>query len=430
MYVIIASINQTYFFTSSLSTTHLRQQFAVKQLTEKHQMLIHHFLKEVGESNFGFTAVLVTRFLGKDMIPLLLDHAQFGSYIAVPFVDSSTTIEFFNNYGCNRILHRDGQALRVTGSLRYDSFLYVASESTLVNTLLIITEFTSNSCSCSCGGPYCMDAIESHPHENEKIQEENVNRVYNLLSSYFRESTTKFFKHVNSFIRSFSYGLLLDTGCGDCKYICWNEQNQIPSNRTILIGQDNNREMLLIDKYEQSKQSILVQNDICHLSFKQFHSFILISRENVFDGVLSVSVIQHLPNKYKQLQALRELIRVSKKGGRILIYVWSFEKANMKPRFEDPSQYQFLTWKLPLSSIGGKRDSIERDGFIVNEEENTVEVKRFFYLFIHGELEWLLSYCSGVRIVNRFFDGSNWCVELEVVKYIVSYQQRYLLHHY
>ena len=102
----------------------------------------------------------------------------------------------------------------------------------------------------------------------------------------------------------------------------------------------------------------------------------------------------------------------------------------MKPRFEDPSQYQFLTWKLPLSSIGGKRDSIERDGFIVNEEENTVEVKRFFYLFIHGELEWLLSYCSGVRIVNRFFDGSNWCVELEVVKYIVSYQQRYLLHHY
>ena len=86
-----------------------------------------------------------------------------------------------------------------------------------------------------------------------------------------------------------------------------------------------------------------------------------------------MSVIQHLPNKYKQLQALRELIRVSKKGGRILIYVWSFEKANMKPRFEDPSQYQFLTWKLPLSSIGGKRDSIERDGFIVNEEENTVE---------------------------------------------------------
>lgn len=63
----------------------------MKQLTEKHQMLIHHFLKEVGESNFGFNAVLVTRFLGKDMIPLLLDHAQFGSYIAVPFVDSSTT---------------------------------------------------------------------------------------------------------------------------------------------------------------------------------------------------------------------------------------------------------------------------------------------------------------------------------------------------
>ena len=81
---------------------------------------------------------------------------------------------------------------------------------------------------------------------------------------------------------------------------------------------------------------------------------------------------------------------------------------------------------IPEPSEKSSSDSEEMS----QEEENTVEVKRFFYLFIHGELEWLLSYCSGVRIVNRFFDGSNWCVELEVVKYIVSYQQRYLLHHY
>ena len=66
----------------------------MKQLTEKHQMLIHHFLKEVGESNFGFNAVLVTRFLGKDMIPLLLDHAilQFPLLILRQQLNSSITM--------------------------------------------------------------------------------------------------------------------------------------------------------------------------------------------------------------------------------------------------------------------------------------------------------------------------------------------------
>lgn len=159
--------------------------------------------------------------------------------------------------------------------------------------------------------------------------------------------------------------------------------------------------------------SVIYLSSLANFSFISF-------REKVFDGVLSVSVIQHLPNKYKQLQALRELIRVCKKGGRILLYVWSFEKEGMKPRFEDRSQYYLLTWKLPLSSIQGGRESVERDGLRVDEVENTVEVKRFFYLFIHGELEWLLSYCSGIRIVNRFFDGTNWCVELLVLESFVS----------
>ena len=240
----------------------------MKQLTEKQKMLIHQCLHKVDKNDFSFNSVLVVRFVGKSMIPLLLDHSQFGSYITVPFCDSTTTIEFFNNTCHTRIQHRDDQALQVTDNLRFNSFLYVTSESTLVNTLLLITQIISNPCPCSCGGTFCMDSIESHPHANEEIQDENVNRAYNLLSSYYRESTTKYFKPVNSFIRSFTHGLLLDTGCGDCKYICWNDQNQTPSNRTILIGQDNNREMLQIDKYPQSKQTLLVQNDICHLSFK------------------------------------------------------------------------------------------------------------------------------------------------------------------
>lgn len=56
------------------------------------------------------------------------------------------------------------------------------------------------------------------------------------------------------------------------------------------------------------------------------------------------------------------------------------------------------------------------------EEEESVEVKRYYFLFMNGELEFLLSYFQSIRILKRFFDGQNWCVELEVI-FVVSIHQ-------
>lgn len=56
------------------------------------------------------------------------------------------------------------------------------------------------------------------------------------------------------------------------------------------------------------------------------------------------------------------------------------------------------------------------------EEEESVEVKRYYFLFMNGELEFLLSYFQNIRILKRFFDGQNWCVELEVI-FVVSIHQ-------
>ena len=75
----------------------------------------------------------------------------------------------------------------------------------------------------------------------------------------------------------------------------------------------------------------------------------------------------------------------------------------MSPRFEDRSQQHLLKWKLPLASVEELRDSFERDGVKVDEAEKTAEVAR------------LLSYIEGIRILQRSFDGKNWCVELEVL---------------
>lgn len=75
------------------------------------------------------------------------------------------------------------------------------------------------------------------------------------------------------------------------------------------------------------------------------------NREKSVDGVICVSVIQHLPNKYKQLKALQNLISICKPGGRILIYVWSFENKAMKPRFADCRSDYFLPWKVNVDTL-------------------------------------------------------------------------------
>ena len=109
--------------------------------------------------------------------------------------------------------------------------------------------------------------------------------------------------------------------------------------------------------------------------------------------MLCVSVIQHLPSKYRQLEAIQNLIRVCHRGSRILLYVWSFEKEGLVPRYgpSTPQNY-FMPWRI--------------------EDKN---VERFFYLFMNGELEFLLSFFPAIRLLHRFFDGKNWCVEFEVL---------------
>ena len=194
--------------------------------------------------------------------------------------------------------------------------------------------------------------------------------------------------------------VLLDAGCGDCKYICKHLADSAanPAARNFILGQDNCREMLTMRKYPNSDACHLVQDTITHLSLRWPFNGRFMTRPGCVDGVLCVSVLQHLPNKYRQLEAIENLIRVCHPGSRVLLYVWSFEKEGMEPRLgEKTRQDHFVSWKI-----------VDKDG-----RERTVD--RFFYLFVNGELEYLLSFFSHIRLVQRAFDGKNWCVEFEVL---------------
>lgn len=116
---------------------------------------------------------------------------------------------------------------------------------------------------------------------------------------------------------------------------------------------------MMIDKYNSQSSYRLLQSDVCHLSLRLTQCFPVIIRENSMDGVLAISVIQHLPNHYKQLEALQNLISVCKPKGRVLIYVWSYENKMMNPRFKNCQQDYLLPWKISKSVLNDQGRSID-----------------------------------------------------------------------
>jgi len=53
-------------------------------------------------------------------------------------------------------------------------------------------------------------------------------------------------------------------------------------------------------------------------------------RDESFDAALSVAVIHHLATRDRRVRALRELARILRVGGRILITVWAKEQRHRK----------------------------------------------------------------------------------------------------
>ena len=53
-------------------------------------------------------------------------------------------------------------------------------------------------------------------------------------------------------------------------------------------------------------------------------------KNNIFDYTICIAVIHHLSSANKRKEAINELIRVTKKGGKILILVWRLNKKNLQ----------------------------------------------------------------------------------------------------
>lgn len=174
-----------------------------------------------------------------------------------------------------------------------------------------------------------------------------VTNVYSNIASHFDKTRYHTWPKILDFINSLKdKTTIYDIGCG-------NGRNLNLRDDCLFIGCDNNLELL---RQAKKKKLNCVYGDNLKLPFE----------DNCADAVMSIAVVHHFSTEERRIQAISELFRILKPGGKILIYVWAYEQ----PRFEKNPKNAMIPW---------------------NNQTNGETLTRFYYLFSSKELDTLVT---------------------------------------
>ena len=132
------------------------------------------------------------------------------------------------------------------------------------------------------------------------------------------------------------------------------------------------------------------------------------ARSESFDAAISIAVIHHFSNELLRIQALREIFRIVKKGGKILVYVWAMEQKEKKFTEQD----NFVPWHLQNKYENEtKVETLENGPSIMKDKKIDCTVyQRYYHVFYKGELEDIINKTGvEVEILKSYFDHANWC---------------------
>lgn len=138
--------------------------------------------------------------------------------------------------------------------------------------------------------------------------------------------------------------LVCDVGCGNGRYL--NSCNPL----IYTIGVDR---CYRLAKFARGKGSEVAICDNLELPF----------RDESFDAVLSLAVVHHFATTERRVGAIRELARILRIGGRVIISVWALEQRHK--RFE--SQDVLVPWQPPKN----RNSNISDDGIIARKFNKT-----------------------------------------------------------
>ena len=168
---------------------------------------------------------------------------------------------------------------------------------------------------------------------------------YSQIATDFSNTGYSIWKGVKEFLSLInSKSIVGDIGCGNGKNMKFDNDN------IEFIGIDPCPEFVDICNSQNLNTSL---GNILNIPFKN----------NYLDHCICIAVIHHLEDRNDRVKAINELLRVTKKGGLILIYVWSIN--------------QYVKEKRTFEKSDNIIPFIKKDGTSVN---------RFYHVYTSEEL--------------------------------------------
>ena len=202
--------------------------------------------------------------------------------------------------------------------------------------------------------------------------------TYQKIAQHFSNTRAYLWKSVKEFLNKIeSNSVILEVGCGNGKYLrAFQDRTDV-----VAIGCD-------ITPYFVARS----QSD--RIDTFQATNMALPVRSGIADLVMSVAVLHHFDSAARRLQALEELLRLVRPGGRILIQVWALEQ-----------------------QPGSRRTFHQADNLVGwNNPDKTMFRQRYYHVFHQGELEALLQqsprFCQDFILTKNWYEMGNWAVVL------------------
>ncbi len=181
----------------------------------------------------------------------------------------------------------------------------------------------------------------------EDFEKKYVYDVYSEIANHFNKTRYHTWPKIRDFVNSLEKNsTIYDIGCG-------NGRNMDIRDDCTFIGCDNNDNLL-----DEARKN----NHNCYYGDNLKIPF----PNNIADAVLSIAVIHHFSTVVRRINALKELFRILKPNGLVLIYVWAHEQ----PKFVNHSKDAMIDW---------------------NDQDSGKIYQRFYYLFTSHELDNLIT---------------------------------------
>lgn len=205
-----------------------------------------------------------------------------------------------------------------------------------------------------------------------------VVKDYEEISNEFDQTRQHSWSEFQSFLKYIKDGQkVLDLGCGNGRFYKFLEQNR----KINYLGIDNNKKFIEIAKNHFPKAKFKI-GDLLKLPIKN----------SSIETVTAIASLHHIPSRKLREKALKEMQRVLKKNGILILTVWNLFQA----------KYRKYIWHSRLRYIYsfGKYDS--RDTFIPWGKSG---VKRYYYAFKISELKKLLKE-NGFEIMEQYHNNN------------------------